>query len=186
MKRVLISLLIAASVTAVSDTAYAFWVAHGWRDGGIAGGLRPPLVARRFFFPSCQRCAPVFPEGAAGAAFKGDAAGAATAARVLAPQPGAPGAFGAPPPPESPASAPAPAPAKTAAASAADQCASGLSSDSKLIYDASVKNMKSIATLRNTVTARTRALVFAGKLSRSTAKAAAEKAGTCLRLLAKS
>ncbi|WP_201833555.1 hypothetical protein [Microvirga zambiensis] len=67
---------------------------------------------------------------------------------------------------------------------AADQCAMGLPADSRMIYDASVRNMKSLDTLRDTVVAETRSLVMSGKISEADARPAAEKAGTCLRLLA--
>jgi hypothetical protein len=67
--------------------------------------------------------------------------------------------------------------------SAADQCAVGLPADSKMIYDAAVRNMKGLDTLRDTVVAQTRLLVLAGKISEVAARPAAEKAGTCLRLL---
>jgi len=67
---------------------------------------------------------------------------------------------------------------------AADQCAKGLPADSRMIYDASVQNMRSLATLRDTVVAETRSLVMSGKISEADARPAAERAGTCLRLLA--
>jgi hypothetical protein len=44
--------------------------------------------------------------------------------------------------------------------------------------------MKGLDTLRDTVTAQTRSLVMSGKISQAAARPAAEKAGTCLRLLA--
>jgi hypothetical protein len=53
-----------------------------------------------------------------------------------------------------------------------------------MIYDAAVRNMKGIDTLRDTVVAQTRSLVMTGKISEADARPAAEKAGTCLRLLA--
>lgn len=76
--------------------------------------------------------------------------------------------------------------AVAASATAADTCAKGLPADSRMIYDASVRNMKSIETLRDTVVAETKALVTAGKLAEASARPAAEAAGTCLKLLAKS
>ncbi len=53
-----------------------------------------------------------------------------------------------------------------------------------MIYDASVQNMKSLATLRETVTEQTRSLVMSGKIGEAGARPAAEKAGECLRLMA--
>jgi hypothetical protein len=53
-----------------------------------------------------------------------------------------------------------------------------------MIYDAAVHNMKGLDTLRDTVVAQTRSLVIAGKISEAEARPAAEKAGSCLRLLA--
>lgn len=86
-----------------------------------------------------------------------------------------------------PAPAAAPAHRQVAQArgdSASSQCAAGLPADSRMIYDASVRNMKSFATLRDTVVAETRSLVEAGRLNEAEARPAAERAGTCLRLLA--
>jgi hypothetical protein len=79
-----------------------------------------------------------------------------------------------------------PSPALAAGSPAADSCAKGLSSDSKLIYDATVKNMKGPSTIRDTVIAQTKALVTEGKIPEANARPAAEAAGTCLRLLAQS
>jgi hypothetical protein len=73
-----------------------------------------------------------------------------------------------------------------AANSAADTCAKGLPADSKMIFDATVQNMKGPDSIRDTVTEQTKALVMAGKLNRANARPAAEAAGTCLKLLAKS
>ncbi|WP_410824871.1 hypothetical protein, partial [Methylobacterium oryzisoli] len=68
--------------------------------------------------------------------------------------------------------------------SASTHCAAGLPADSKMIYDAAIRNMKSLETLRDTVVAETRSLVEAGRIPEAEARPAAEKAGTCLRLLA--
>ena len=68
--------------------------------------------------------------------------------------------------------------------SAATHCAASLPSDSKLIYDAALRNMKSLETLRDTVVSETRSLVEAGRITEADARPAAEKAGTCLKLLA--
>jgi hypothetical protein len=53
-----------------------------------------------------------------------------------------------------------------------------------MIYDAALRNMKSLETLRDTVVAETRSLVETGRIPEAEARPAAEKAGTCLRLLA--
>ncbi|MBM6595469.1 hypothetical protein [Microvirga pudoricolor] len=177
--------LAAAALMSAAAPADAFWVARGWRGGVAVGGVRPPLVARDVYYPRCWRCAPVYPTGAViGAAAAGAAVGglAAAASTVAAPP--------APPPAStaSPAATPAASAATLAQASppnaAASKCAEGLPSDSKMIYDASVRSMKGLDTLRDTVTEQTRSLVMAGKISQSNARPAAEKAGTCLRLLA--
>jgi hypothetical protein len=82
--------------------------------------------------------------------------------------------------------APAPAPIMQLAQanSASTHCAAGLPADSKMIYDASLRNMKSLETLRDTVVSETRSLVEAGRITELDARPAAERAGTCLRLLA--
>jgi hypothetical protein len=79
-----------------------------------------------------------------------------------------------------------PSPSAAAGSPAAESCAKGLSTDSKMIYDATVKAMKGPATIYDTVVAQTKALVTAGKIAEPNARPAAEAAGTCLRLLAKS
>jgi hypothetical protein len=195
MQRIALTFLAAALVAGAAAPAEAFWVARGWRGGVAVGGFRAPIVARDAFYPRCWRCAPVYPAGAvAGAALAGAALGAAAAgaaAPVAMASPSAP--MPAPPPaaaaPDAAAAAPppgnAPAATKVAAANpAADKCAQGLPADSKMIYDASIKAMTSLATLRDTVTSQTRSLVMSGKISQDAARPAAEKAGTCLRLLA--
>lgn len=81
---------------------------------------------------------------------------------------------------------PAAAPTTVAAAdgkAAADSCAKALPSDSRMIYDATVKAMKDGSTLRDVVTAQTRSLVMSGKIQRDNARPAAEAAGTCLKML---
>ncbi|TCT09964.1 hypothetical protein EDC22_106159 [Tepidamorphus gemmatus] len=62
----------------------------------------------------------------------------------------------------------------------ADQCAAGLSGDSKTIYDAVAPTAASAPDLRAAITDATKSLVMAGKVSRSSAKGAAEAAGACL------
>lgn len=63
---------------------------------------------------------------------------------------------------------------------AADQCAAGLSAPSKLIYADTIGSVAPGANLRDIVRSKTRSLVFAGKVDRSGAQAAAEAAGACL------
>ncbi|HVZ53886.1 MAG TPA: hypothetical protein VG986_18100 [Pseudolabrys sp.] len=63
---------------------------------------------------------------------------------------------------------------------AADKCAAGLSAESKLIYADSIGSVAPGVNLRDIVRSKTRSLVFAGKVGRSGAQAAAEAAGTCL------
>jgi len=190
MKRSLpfLSVMIAASVLGATSSAEAFWVARGWRGGVAVGGVRPPVVARDFYYPRCWRCAPVYPAGAlAGAALAGAAVGAAAGAAAAPMQP-APIMAPAAPAPASQASQASQANTTVAQAvapnAAATQCARGLPADSKMIYDASVQNMKSLATLRETVTEQTRSLVMSGKIGEAGARPAAEKAGECLRLMA--
>ncbi len=75
-------------------------------------------------------------------------------------------------------------PAVAGANDKAQGCAKGLAPESKLIYDASAQSVGSGANIRTTVTAQTKSLVMAGKVSRTTARGAAESAGKCLELLA--
>jgi len=63
---------------------------------------------------------------------------------------------------------------------AADKCATGLSAESKLIYSASIGSVGPGVDLKDIVRSKTRSLVFAGKVGRSGAQAAAEAAGACL------
>jgi hypothetical protein len=184
-----LSILIAMSVLGATSSAQAFWVARGWRGGVAVGGVRPPMVAREVYYPRCWRCAPVYPAGAlAGAAMAGAAVGAAAASAPMQPAPSMAPAPAAPTAQASQASQASPANTAVAQAAApnaaATQCARGLPADSKMIYDASVQNMKSLATLRDTVTEQTRSLVMSGKIGQAGARPAAEKAGTCLRLMA--
>ena len=190
-----LSVMIAASVTftasilGATSSAEAFWVARGWRGGVAVGGVRPPMVARDFYYPRCWRCAPVYPAGAlAGAALAGAAVGAAAAsAAAPMPMPRPPWHLRRPHRPRRQQARARPTPAVAQAAApnaAATQCARGLPADSKMIYDASVQNMKSLATLRETVTEQTRSLVMSGKIGEAGARPAAEKAGECLRLMA--
>ncbi|KAB1068928.1 hypothetical protein [Methylobacterium planeticum] len=186
MRRIVRALAAIATVVGVATPADAFWVARGWRGGVAAGGFRAPFAARAALLAHCWRCAPAFPAAAiAGGAVVGAAAVGT----------GAVGAVGAPAPAgAAPAAAPAAASGQAAGTqvaqagggggAAAAHCAAGLPPDSKIIYEASVRNMKSLETLRDTVVAQTRSLVEAGKVSEAEARPAAEKAGTCLKMLA--
>lgn len=63
---------------------------------------------------------------------------------------------------------------------AADKCATGLSAESKLIYADSIGSVAPGIDLKDLVTSKTRSLVFAGKVGRGEARAAARAAGACL------
>lgn len=65
----------------------------------------------------------------------------------------------------------------------ADQCAAGLSGDSRTIYDAVAPQAASTGDLRSAITDTTKSLVMSGKVARSSARSAAEAAGTCLAML---
>ncbi|WP_336487368.1 hypothetical protein [Methylobacterium nigriterrae] len=185
MRRFVLPFLAAGALAGLAVPADAFWVARGWR-GVAVGGVRAPILARGAYFPHCWRCAPAA-AALAGTAVAGTAlAGAAVAGTAAAAAPTG--------------MAPAPAPAEAApqkaagtqvaqaggggGSGAAAHCAAGLPADSRIIYDASIRNMKSLETLRDTVVAQTRSLVEAGKISEADARPAAERAGTCLRMLA--
>jgi hypothetical protein len=64
---------------------------------------------------------------------------------------------------------------------AADACAGRLSSDAKLIYAATIGSVAPGANLPDTVRAKARELVMAGKIKRDQAKPAAQAAGACLK-----
>lgn len=68
---------------------------------------------------------------------------------------------------------------------AGDACAAKLPAESRLIYDATVRNLGSAASIRDVVTEQTRALVMQGKVQMSTAKTSAEATAPCLELVAK-
>ncbi|MFE1598923.1 hypothetical protein [Methylobacterium sp. ID0610] len=180
MRRIGVSLLAATIGIGAAWPADAFWIARGWR-GVAVGGVRAPLVAREAFLARCWRCAPAL-AAAAGVVGAGAVAAAPAAPAAAAPAGGAPDTTGSANKPAAPDPA---APMQVAQAnSASTHCAAGLPADSKMIYDAALRNMKSLETLRDTVVAETRSLVEAGRLNEAEARPAAEKAGTCLRLLA--
>ena len=68
---------------------------------------------------------------------------------------------------------------------AGDACAAKLPAESRLIYDATVRNLGSAASIRDVVTEQTRALVMQGNVQMSTAKTSAEATAPCLELVAK-
>ncbi|GJE45791.1 hypothetical protein [Methylobacterium soli] len=173
MKRIVLALLVAGTAAGLATPADAFWVARGWRGGVVAGG-GVPFAARAALLAHCWRCAP------AAALAGGAVVGAAVVGTAPAPTPAAATATALP----AKAANTQVAQAGGAGSGAAAHCASSLPADSKIIYDASIRNMKSLETLRDTVVAQTRSLVEAGKISEADARPAAEKAGTCLRMLA--
>lgn len=200
MGRMRAGLLAAAIGLGTAVPAEAFWVARGWR-GVTVGGFRAPLAAREAILARCWRCAPIAAAaaGAAGGAVAVAAAPAAeatpaeatpakraTAAAKPAAGPSAetPSGGGSAAAGPSAATAPAGRTQVAQANSASTHCAAGLPAESKMIYDAALRNMKSLETLRDTVVAETRSLVEAGRIPEAEARPAAEKAGTCLRLLA--
>jgi hypothetical protein len=178
MKRIVLALLVAGTAAGLATPADAFWIARGWRGGVVAGAGGVPFAARAALLAHCWRCAPA--AALAGGAVVGAAVVGTAGAGAAAPAP-TPAAATAPP---AKATNTQVAQAGGAGSGAAAHCASGLPADSKIIYDASIRNMKSLETLRDTVVAQTRSLVEAGKISEADARPAAEKAGTCLRMLA--
>ncbi|MDN3624490.1 hypothetical protein [Methylobacterium isbiliense] len=210
MGRMRAGLLAAAIGLGTAVPAEAFWVARGWR-GVTVGGFRAPLAAREAILARCWRCAPIA-AAAAGAAGGAEAVAAALAAEATpaeatpaeatpaeatpakrataAAKPAAgpsaetPSGGGSAAAGPSAATAPAGRTQVAQANSASTHCAAGLPAESKMIYDAALRNMKSLETLRDTVVAETRSLVETGRIPEAEARPAAEKAGTCLRLLA--
>jgi len=65
----------------------------------------------------------------------------------------------------------------------AQSCAAGLQGESKLIYDASSASVASGGDVKETLESKTRSLVMDGKVARSSARASAEAAGACLKML---
>lgn len=72
--------------------------------------------------------------------------------------------------------------AAIAAAETADTCVAGLAKDPRSIYDASVAAVQPGADLKDLLTDRTRTLVQAGTVERSTARDSARAAYKCLEL----
>ncbi|MEA1833934.1 hypothetical protein U8607_17745 [Methylobacterium durans] len=178
MKRLVLAILAGTTLAGLATPAEAFWIARGWR-GAAVGGVRAPIMAREAFLARCLRCAPAAAlagTAVAGAAMAETAAGTGSTGSASGAAPG-PGAAVAP-------SKDAGTHVAQAGSGGAAQCAAGLPASSRIIYDASVRNMKGLDTLRDTVVAQTKSLVEAGKISEADARPAAEKAGTCLRMLA--
>ncbi|MFK8251106.1 hypothetical protein [Ancylobacter terrae] len=65
---------------------------------------------------------------------------------------------------------------------AGDACAASLNASGKAIYAATLPGLSASTDLRAAVTASTRSLVQAGKVSMGDARPAAEAAGQCLQL----
>lgn len=65
----------------------------------------------------------------------------------------------------------------------ADACAAKLSKDGQMLYGKTAPTMKPDSDIRDALTSVARPLVMNGTMSRSTARAAAEAAGECLKLL---
>jgi hypothetical protein len=68
---------------------------------------------------------------------------------------------------------------------AGDACAQKLPPESRMIYDATVKNLGSAASIKDVVATQTRALVMQGKVQMSSARSSAEATAPCLELVAK-
>jgi len=66
---------------------------------------------------------------------------------------------------------------------AANKCAAGLVADAQAIYAASAPQMKPGADARAVITAQTKNLVRSGQINQGTARASAEAAATCLKMI---
>lgn len=65
----------------------------------------------------------------------------------------------------------------------AQECAGGLSPESKTIYEDVAPQVTPDTNLRDVITSTTKSLVMSGKIARSSAKTSAEAAGACLEKL---
>lgn len=74
-----------------------------------------------------------------------------------------------------------PAATSFASRATADACAAGLPADAKLIYSASIGEVRPGADLPGLIKSKARSLVMSGKISRGAAQAAAQAAGACLK-----
>jgi hypothetical protein len=66
---------------------------------------------------------------------------------------------------------------------AANACAANLSPNGQMLYNKTAPTMKPTSDIKDALTAQARPLVMNGTLSRDAARAAAEAAGECLKLL---
>ena len=65
----------------------------------------------------------------------------------------------------------------------AQSCAGGLSGEPKTIYEASAADVNAGGDVKSVLESKTRSLVMDGKVARSSARASAEAAGQCLKML---
>jgi hypothetical protein len=66
---------------------------------------------------------------------------------------------------------------------AATKCAGGLGPDARQIYDLVAPEVTPASNIKDLIVAKARPLVMSGKMSRDDARAAANQAGPCLKLL---
>ncbi|MFG1428231.1 hypothetical protein [Roseixanthobacter glucoisosaccharinicivorans] len=66
---------------------------------------------------------------------------------------------------------------------AANKCAAGLTPDAQAIYAAAAPQFKPGVDARSVVTAQTKSLVMSGQINQGTARASAEAAATCLKMI---
>jgi hypothetical protein len=65
----------------------------------------------------------------------------------------------------------------------AQSCAQSLQGEPKVIYEASAAAVAAGGDVKDTLESKTRSLVMDGKVARSSARASAEAAGSCLKLM---
>ncbi|MFH1556280.1 MAG: hypothetical protein ABII76_15720 [Pseudomonadota bacterium] len=66
---------------------------------------------------------------------------------------------------------------------AANKCAAGLAADSQAIYAAAAPQIKPGVDARAVITAQTKSLAMSGQINGATARASAEAAATCLKMI---
>ncbi|MFG1422282.1 hypothetical protein [Roseixanthobacter liquoris] len=66
---------------------------------------------------------------------------------------------------------------------AANKCAAGLGADSQAIYAAAAPQIKPGVDARAIITAQTKSLAMSGQINGGTARASAEAAATCLKMI---
>ncbi|HQS10848.1 MAG: hypothetical protein B7Y12_19065 [Rhizobiales bacterium 24-66-13] len=66
---------------------------------------------------------------------------------------------------------------------AANKCAAGLAADSQAIYAAAAPQIKPGVDARAVITSQTKSLVMSGQINQGTARASAEAAATCLKMI---